>query len=356
MRGLALLSAAAALWASSAAAFPSEVSSADAGLGTRYFTAKGASLYFYARDPVGQSVCSGRCITAWPALAAPADAQAEGDWTPIIRPDGSKQWAFKGKPVYTFARDPGPGTTMGDGVQDVWHLAIDLIPRPSSILFKGTRQGWVAANLKGETLYIHDGETTAGKKRCSDECLRTWRPAVAPAVGATVGKWTVVARDDGISQWAYKGAPLYVFSGTGTEPDSKFTKEWRQLVLEPAPPLPPFVKTSPSDVGEVLTDEHRMTLYTSARVKQELKTLCLEACFKENWRAMLAAEDAKPVGNWTIGTGVYGERQWAYRGNLVYTHTRDQKPGEIEGHRFAAGVGQSGWVAIQADTLTLQNY
>ena len=70
----------------------------------------------------------------------------------------------------------------------------------------------------------------------------------------------------------------------------------------------------------------------------------------------LRERDAKPVGNWTIGTGVYGERQWAYRGNLVFTHTRDKKPGEIEGHRFAAGIGQSGWVAIQSETLTLKTY
>lgn len=356
MRTLGLLSAVLALWVSSAAAFPPEVTSADTGLGKRYFTAKGASLYFYARDPVGESACTGRCITAWPALAAPAEAQAEGDWAPITRPDGGKQWAFKGKPLYTFARDPGPGTTMGDGVQDVWHLAIDLIPRPSSVLFKGTKDGWVGANLKGASFYVHDGETAAGKKRCADECLRVWRPAVAPAAAGTVGDWTVVAREDGISQWAYKGAPLYVFAGTGAEPDPKSAKEWRELLLKPAPALPPFVKTAAADLGTVLTDENRMTLYTSARAKQELKTLCMEACFKENWRPMLAAEDAKPVGNWTIGTGVYGERQWVYRGNLVFTHTRDKKPGEIEGHRFAAGVGQSGWVAIQAGTLTLENY
>jgi predicted lipoprotein with Yx(FWY)xxD motif len=28
-----------------------------------------------------------------------------GDWTVITRDDGSKQWAYKGQPLYTYARD-----------------------------------------------------------------------------------------------------------------------------------------------------------------------------------------------------------------------------------------------------------
>src|SRR5688500_4302544 len=99
MRTLGFLTATFLLYASSAMALPAEVTSVDTGLGKRYLTATGASLYFYSRDPVGTSSCTGRCITAWPALAAPADAKADGDWTPIERPEGTKQWAFKGKPV-----------------------------------------------------------------------------------------------------------------------------------------------------------------------------------------------------------------------------------------------------------------
>src|ERR1700679_1747503 len=62
-----------------------------------YADGKGMTLYTYDKDDQpGKSACSGDCATAWPALAAPATAQPFGDWSLIIRDDGSKQWALKG--------------------------------------------------------------------------------------------------------------------------------------------------------------------------------------------------------------------------------------------------------------------
>ena len=33
------------------------------------------------------------------------------------------QWAYKGKPLYTWAKDTKPGDVTGDGVNNVWHIA-----------------------------------------------------------------------------------------------------------------------------------------------------------------------------------------------------------------------------------------
>ena len=44
--------------------------------------------------------------------------------TPIItRDDGGKQWAYKGKPLYLWAKDAKPGDKTGDGFNNVWHVA-----------------------------------------------------------------------------------------------------------------------------------------------------------------------------------------------------------------------------------------
>ena len=59
----------------------------------------------------------------WPPLAAPADAKPMGNWTVLTREDGSKQWAYKGKPLYTFAKDSKPGETAGRRFNNVWHVA-----------------------------------------------------------------------------------------------------------------------------------------------------------------------------------------------------------------------------------------
>jgi predicted lipoprotein with Yx(FWY)xxD motif len=46
-----------------------------------------------------------------------------GEWTVVTRDDGTKQWAHKGKPLYTFAKDSKPGETAGEGFNKVWHVA-----------------------------------------------------------------------------------------------------------------------------------------------------------------------------------------------------------------------------------------
>ncbi|HEY9109827.1 MAG TPA: hypothetical protein VIN58_24390 [Roseateles sp.] len=84
----------------------------------------GLALYTFDRDATpGKSVCNDRCATNWPPLTAAADAKDEGEWTIVTRDDGSKQWAYKGKPIYYFAKDQKAGDRTGDNVNQVWHLA-----------------------------------------------------------------------------------------------------------------------------------------------------------------------------------------------------------------------------------------
>jgi predicted lipoprotein with Yx(FWY)xxD motif len=47
-----------------------------------------------------------------------------GDWTIITRADGTKQWAYKGMPLYKWSKDAKPGDATGDGVgQGAWKTA-----------------------------------------------------------------------------------------------------------------------------------------------------------------------------------------------------------------------------------------
>jgi predicted lipoprotein with Yx(FWY)xxD motif len=86
--------------------------------------AKGMSLYTFDKDAAGKSACNGPCAANWPALKAEAGDSASGNYTIIARDDGSKQWAYKDKPLYTFAKDQKAGDTTGDGfLNGAWHLA-----------------------------------------------------------------------------------------------------------------------------------------------------------------------------------------------------------------------------------------
>ena len=94
-------------------------------LGTVLVDAHGMTLYTFDRDTPtpGKSACNGPCATNWPPLAAGADAKPEGKWSVVTRDDGSKMWAYDGKPLYTWSKDTKPGDTTGDGFNNVWHVA-----------------------------------------------------------------------------------------------------------------------------------------------------------------------------------------------------------------------------------------
>ncbi|AJY12683.1 hypothetical protein K6W16_05560 [Burkholderia dolosa] len=58
------------------------------------------------------------------------------------------------------------------------------------------------------TLYVFDRDAP-GKSACSGTCATNWPPALADAYDKPSGAWSVVTRDDGKLQWAYRERPLY---------------------------------------------------------------------------------------------------------------------------------------------------
>lgn len=80
------------------------------------------TLYTFDNDKEsGKSTCSGGCARAWPPYAPKAsDPAPVARLSTITRDDGSKQYAYKGKPLYHFRRDKKPGDTTGHGAGDRW--------------------------------------------------------------------------------------------------------------------------------------------------------------------------------------------------------------------------------------------
>jgi predicted lipoprotein with Yx(FWY)xxD motif len=83
----------------------------------------GMTLYTFDNDAAGsgKSACNGPCAANWPPVMADAGAQPEGDMTLVTRDDGTKQWAYQGKPVYRYKSDTKPGDATGDNFRNVWH-------------------------------------------------------------------------------------------------------------------------------------------------------------------------------------------------------------------------------------------
>lgn len=85
----------------------------------------GMTLYTFDKDKTaGSSVCNGKCAVNWPPFKAPTNAIKIDNWNVIVRSDGSKQWTYKGKPLYGFMEDKKPGDVAGDGLFNSWHIAV----------------------------------------------------------------------------------------------------------------------------------------------------------------------------------------------------------------------------------------
>lgn len=124
-RRLLLAASLAAVFALPHAAFAGEAPAKKAG--DVLVNASGMTLYVFDKDTAGsgKSACNGPCAGLWPALTAPADAKPSGDYSVVTRDDGTKQWAYKGRPLYTWVKDQKAGDKTGDGVGGAWHVVKD---------------------------------------------------------------------------------------------------------------------------------------------------------------------------------------------------------------------------------------
>lgn len=68
----------------------------------------------------------------------------------------------------------------------------------------------VLAAQNGMTLYTFDKDAAgSGKSVCNGPCASNWPPLFAADGDRAAGDWSVITRDDGKKQWAFKGKPLY---------------------------------------------------------------------------------------------------------------------------------------------------
>ncbi len=171
----------------------------------------------------------------WTPSYAPAMAVPIGDFTIMVREDGTRQWAYKGQRLYGYTGDYSSSDTNGLLVEKEAAVAlaykhfmpaafdINIYPGRGPILV--TKEGMSVYTESRQQLQYGGRETrdgyrftyvdakAVGTRGCVDECTKTWKPVLAPAGAQPSGFWEVQDRGDGNKQWAYKGSPLYTFSG-----------------------------------------------------------------------------------------------------------------------------------------------
>lgn len=94
-----------------------------------------------------------------------------------------------------------------------------------------TVSGGALAGPNGMTLYTFDKDAAgSGKSVCNGPCANNWPPLFATDADKAVGDYSVITRDDGKKQWAFKGKPLYYWvkdAKPGDMTGDGFNKVWQ---------------------------------------------------------------------------------------------------------------------------------
>lgn len=354
--------------------------------------AKGMTLYTYDKDPPGKATCADDCAASWRPATAAVKAKPSGEWSVITRDDGARQWAFRGKALYTFVKDVDPGSVggnsparlgarrkngageyVGGGVRgaaarnaapDVplaadWKVAYAFpvadFPTPASLAVKEVADAGALAVVdhRGYTVYAYDGDAAKDAKACGRGCA--WQPVAAAQLAEPIGDFTVIARPDGLKQWAYKGRGLYSYvhdlapnDANGADVD----KRWRVAAVYGFF-MPKGVKLEKTlSQGVVLATDTGKTLYRrdgyifqsggghSLRRGQQARPAvgrdigtdprCKADCGK--WHPFAAPKNAESQGFWSVATRDDGSKQWVYQGYALWTYDGDTRPGDINGN------------------------
>jgi predicted lipoprotein with Yx(FWY)xxD motif len=350
-------------------AVPAAVKVVATGAGWRLTDDSGMALYVTDLDAEDGAGCYAECAVVWPPFEASGDQTGPSlDWSVVAREDGLRQWAFKNRPLYWFARDAYPGATFGDDPSGAWHAAVEPIWTPAEITLTPTLLGVVLADVNALTLYVNEADKVTAKEGvatvaspCTGTCLQTWRPVHAPWAAVASGDWSIVLRSDGTHQLAYRSRPLYAYANDmepGETRGHDQTLTWRAMVVEPAPPVPDWVTFRASDAGELLADPKGQTIYAFNAAQNQARVSNLSApatcdaeCVRAFWIPVKADGLSAPIGNWSTVAAADGTLQWAYKGEPLYTHARDKEPGDITGTRF---TGSKAWHAITRSGRPMQ--
>lgn len=219
------------------------------------------SVYVSDKDAPNKSNCFDRCANTWMPMAAPASAQAMGDWSIFQRAPGIRQWAYRKRPVYIFSEDSGPVSQEGADVPGWHNLYFQSGPKmPEEFTRQITYMGDVLADAQGRTIYTYSCfDDSVDQMSCDtpespqayrvaiagggnpERALQMWPYVVATAAAKSPSQtWSTIYIDPrtghrssagqsgALRVWAWRGRPVYTYAGDKTPGDleGNNTGEW----------------------------------------------------------------------------------------------------------------------------------
>jgi predicted lipoprotein with Yx(FWY)xxD motif len=324
------------------------------------------------------------CAEEYPPAFAGADAKPIGEWSIIDRPDGRKQWAHKGYPIYTAIADKKPGDVLGGSKRGGEGGRVPVSPPILVPPMFGVTQavnGRLLTTDKDITVYVSDFDRP-GRSTCAGKCLETWKPLIAPLFAESQGEWSVFERAPGVKQWAYRGRPLYTFVEDGdTIPGKLWGNDeagWHAVYTQRVADPPSDFRYQDTPTGIVIADRRGHTVYryncTEDAIdqfacdrpdspQQYRLAVCgggdVDKCLQLFPYIPYSASARNESTLWgpvliNLRTGHHAkpgeanaQEVWAFRGQPVFTHSRDVAPGDMKGDGWGEGSGtRNGFTAF----------
>lgn len=299
------------------------------------------------------------CAEKYPPFLAAAGDAAAGHWGIIDRPEGTRQWTYRGRPLYFSDRDRAPGDRFG--VVMTFQLAMDV----ESL---GLPPG-ITLGLYGEDLVLTTGQklifARTGKGACRKGCDDRFSALLAPELARPQGDWSVITASGQPRQYAFKGRPLFVSAEDRPVRDIEALGGWQTVRYRKGEGTPREIGRQLSLAGELYTTREGRTLYVyrcrtllaggvscdgAGEPARHLAALCSNGpTCSARWQPYRADARARRSGDWSVVEitdppflDPSGElypadapkvKVWAYRGSPVYTYHLDTGPREIRGYR-----------------------
>jgi predicted lipoprotein with Yx(FWY)xxD motif len=168
-------------------------------------------------------------------------------------------------------------------------------------------------------------------------CTDIWPPVLATDDAESIGKWSIVAREDGSRQWAYDEQPLYT-SVLDSEPGDVLGGTTRRyggdspanrVPIGPPPGIPPGFAIKTTTVGRLLTTDKNYSIYAYDQDVADA-SMCITECL-QTWKPVAAPALARAQGDWSIIERSPGVRQWVFRKQPLYTYVLDTDSWSLEG-------------------------
>lgn len=202
----------------------------------------------------------------------------------------------------------------------------------------------------GLSLYTFDNDLL-GTSNClgipddTDTCAGTWPPLLAGDGAIANDVMTIITRDTDDAQWAYKGMPLYHFSGDTAQGD--ISGDGIGGVWHLSRPMP-LTSVTINDISTYVGNETISSVTDSAGVLEAVRlnkegftlytfdndpigdSVCVDNCTNV-WPPLLADEGAMALPPLSIVTTPNGNTHWTYKGKPLYFFANDVEAGDVNG-------------------------